>query len=111
MAWRNCGPDTPANPPVDHFRHRCPRRVSVPILAVMTGRHAFGLEFQPHVRTFNRTLSSNHRCNMAKATSNASARQGAKSASTRQIAKNAIKGGPKDVKKDKRMGVGRGAKG
>lgn len=48
---------------------------------------------------------------MAKAKSNASVRQGAKSASTRQIAKNAVKGGPKDVKKDKRMGVGRGAKG
>jgi hypothetical protein len=31
--------------------------------------------------------------------------------STRQIARNAIKGGPKNVKKDKRSGVGRGQKG
>lgn len=48
---------------------------------------------------------------MATSKSNASARQAAKSSSTRQIAKNAVKGGPKDVKKDKRMGVGRNAKG
>lgn len=31
--------------------------------------------------------------------------------STRQISRNAIHGGPKDPKKDKRMGVGRGQKG
>ena len=31
--------------------------------------------------------------------------------STKQIAKNAVHGGPKDVKKDKRMGIGRGQKG
>jgi hypothetical protein len=31
--------------------------------------------------------------------------------STRQIAKNAVHGGPKSVKKDKRMGLGRGQKG
>jgi hypothetical protein len=37
--------------------------------------------------------------------------QAAKSTSTQQIARNAVKGGPKDVKKDKRMGVGRGQKG
>lgn len=48
---------------------------------------------------------------MAKAKSNASVRQGATIASARQIAKNAVKGGPKDVKKDKRVGVGRRAKG
>jgi hypothetical protein len=48
---------------------------------------------------------------MAKSKSNASTRQAAKSTSTQQIAKNAVKGGPKDVKKDKRMGVGRGSKG
>jgi hypothetical protein len=35
----------------------------------------------------------------------------AESQSTRQIAKNAVHGGPKDPKKDKRMGVGRGQKG
>jgi hypothetical protein len=47
---------------------------------------------------------------MAKAKST-SPRQDAKSTSTQQIARNAVKGGPKDVKKDKRMGVGRGQKG
>jgi len=31
--------------------------------------------------------------------------------STRQIAANAVHGGPKSVKKDKRMGLGRGQKG
>ena len=31
----------------------------------------------------------------------------AKNTSTKQIAENAVKGGPKDVKKDKRTGVGR----
>jgi hypothetical protein len=31
----------------------------------------------------------------------------AKNTSTKQIAKNAVKGGPKDVKKDKRTGVGK----
>ena len=31
----------------------------------------------------------------------------AKNTSTRQIAKNAVKGGPKDAKKDKRMGIGK----
>jgi len=37
--------------------------------------------------------------------------QAAMAESTKQIAKNAVHGGPKDVKKDKRMGVGRGQKG
>jgi hypothetical protein len=35
----------------------------------------------------------------------------AKKVSTQQIARNAVKGGPKDVKKDRRTGVGRGQKG
>ena len=43
---------------------------------------------------------------MAKAKST-SPRQDAKSTSTQQIARNALKGGPKDVKKDKRMGIGK----
>jgi len=38
-------------------------------------------------------------------------RQSAEAQSTKQIAKNAIHGGPKAPKKDKRMGVGRGQKG
>ena len=38
-------------------------------------------------------------------------RQAGEAASTKQIAKNAVHGGPKDVKKDKRSGVGRGQKG
>ncbi len=37
--------------------------------------------------------------------------QAANAQSTKQIAENAVHGGPKDVKKDKRMGVGRGQKG
>jgi hypothetical protein len=37
--------------------------------------------------------------------------QAAMAESTKQIAKNAVHGGPKDVKKDKRMGIGRGQKG
>ena len=36
-----------------------------------------------------------------------SPQEDAKNASTKQIAENAVKGGPKDVKKDKRMGIGR----
>jgi hypothetical protein len=35
----------------------------------------------------------------------------ARKTSTRQIARNAVKGGPKSVKKDKRAGAGRGQKG
>jgi hypothetical protein len=35
----------------------------------------------------------------------------AKAQSTKQIAKNAVQGGPKSVKKDKRAGAGRGQKG
>jgi hypothetical protein len=31
----------------------------------------------------------------------------AKATSTKQIAKNAVKGGPKDPKKDPRMGIGK----
>ena len=31
----------------------------------------------------------------------------AKNTSTKQIAENAVKGGPKDVKKDKRIGIGK----
>jgi hypothetical protein len=38
-------------------------------------------------------------------------RDAAASQSTRQIARNAVRGGPKSVKKDKRGGAGRGAKG
>ena len=37
--------------------------------------------------------------------------EAAKAQSTQQIAKNAVKGGPKSVKKDKRSGAGRGQKG
>jgi hypothetical protein len=37
--------------------------------------------------------------------------QAAAAQSTKQIAENAVHGGPKDVKKDKRMGIGRGQKG
>jgi hypothetical protein len=48
---------------------------------------------------------------MAKAKSTSRTQAAAKSTSTQQIARNAVKGGPKDVKKDKRMGVGRGQKG
>ena len=40
-----------------------------------------------------------------------SSRQAAAATATRQIARSAIKGGPKDVRKNKRMGVGRNAKG
>ena len=39
------------------------------------------------------------------------ARQDAEAQSTKQIAKNAVHGGPKDPKKDKRVGAGRGQKG
>ena len=42
---------------------------------------------------------------------NAGQKQAAQDASTKQIAKNAVHGGPKDVKKDKRTGLGRGQKG
>ena len=38
-------------------------------------------------------------------------KQAAESQSTKQIAKNAVRGGPKSVKKDKRAGAGRGQKG
>jgi len=38
-------------------------------------------------------------------------KQAAENESTRQIAENAVHGGPKDVKKDKRAGAGRGQKG
>jgi hypothetical protein len=34
-----------------------------------------------------------------------------KNVSTKQIAQDAVRGGPKSVKKDKRSGVGRGQKG
>ena len=37
--------------------------------------------------------------------------QAARKTSTQQIARNAVKGGPKSVKKDKRAGAGRGQKG
>jgi hypothetical protein len=37
--------------------------------------------------------------------------QAAETESTRHIAENAVHGGPKDVKKDKRSGAGRGQKG
>ena len=40
-----------------------------------------------------------------------SPKQAAENQSTQQIAKNAVHGGPKDVKKDKRAGAGRGQKG
>ncbi len=38
-------------------------------------------------------------------------KQAAENESTRQIAENAVHGGPKDLKKDKSAGVGRGQKG
>jgi hypothetical protein len=38
-------------------------------------------------------------------------RQAAETQSTKQIAKDAVQGGPKSVKKDKRAGAGRGQKG
>jgi hypothetical protein len=38
-------------------------------------------------------------------------RQSAEAQSMKKIASNAVRGGPKDPKKDKRMGVGRGSKG
>jgi len=38
-------------------------------------------------------------------------KQAAATESTKHIAANAVKGGPKDVKKDKRSGAGRGQKG
>lgn len=38
-------------------------------------------------------------------------KQAAENASIKQIAENAVHGGPKDVKKDKRSGAGRGQKG
>jgi hypothetical protein len=41
----------------------------------------------------------------------AGTREAASNQSTRQIARNAVRGGPKSVKKDKRGGAGRGAKG
>jgi hypothetical protein len=37
--------------------------------------------------------------------------QAASRVSTKQIAKNSVHGGPKTVKKDKRVGAGRGQKG
>jgi hypothetical protein len=37
--------------------------------------------------------------------------QAASRQSTKQIARNAVRGGPKSVKKDKRVGAGRGQKG
>ena len=38
-------------------------------------------------------------------------KQAAQNESTKHIAENAVHGGPKDVKKDKRSGAGRGQKG
>ena len=38
-------------------------------------------------------------------------RQSAEARSTKQIAKNAVRGGPKDQNKDRRVGMGRGQKG
>lgn len=38
-------------------------------------------------------------------------KRAAENESTKDIAENAVKGGPKDVKKDKRVGAGRGQKG
>ena len=38
-------------------------------------------------------------------------KQAAENESTKHIAENAVHGGPKDVKKDKRSGAGRGQKG
>ena len=42
---------------------------------------------------------------------NADRRRSAEAQSTKQIARNAVRGGPKDPKKDKRAGAGRGQKG
>jgi hypothetical protein len=44
-------------------------------------------------------------------TSGAAKRAANTNRSIRQIARNAVKGGPKSVKKDKRAGAGRSAKG
>ena len=38
-------------------------------------------------------------------------KQAAENQSAKQIARNAVRGGPKSVKKDSRVGVGRGQKG
>jgi len=38
-------------------------------------------------------------------------KQAAENESTKDSAENAVRGGPKDVKKDKRVGAGRGQKG
>lgn len=46
-----------------------------------------------------------------KATAKKPSRAAVKNQSIRQKAKNAVKGGPKSVKKDKRVGAGRGQKG
>ena len=51
------------------------------------------------------------RCNMAKSKGSTTPRQAARATATRQIARNAVKGGPKDVRKNKRVGGGRRAKG
>jgi len=48
---------------------------------------------------------------MSKPKAKAPSRSQATRQSTRQIAENAVRGGPKSVKKDKRVGAGRGQKG
>jgi hypothetical protein len=48
---------------------------------------------------------------MSKAKAKASSRSAVKRVSTKAIAKNAVRAGPKSVKKDKRVGAGRGQKG
>lgn len=48
---------------------------------------------------------------MATSKKGTSSRQAAKGTAIRQIARSAVKGGAKDVRKNKRTGVGRNAKG
>lgn len=48
---------------------------------------------------------------MATSRKGTSSRQAAKATAIRQIARSAVKGGAKDVRKNKRSGVGRNAKG
>ena len=70
-------------------------------------------------REWGRLTATNHpadRClEMIKAKppakTNDRERRAAQAQSTKQIAANAVHGGPKDPKKDKRMGVGRRSKG
>jgi hypothetical protein len=57
------------------------------------------------------TIGSPHGRSLAHEEAKTSPRQAAAAQSTRPIARNAMRGGPKSVKKDKRGGAGRAAKG